>query len=163
MKKINYRLIQKKDDPTLAVLIRKVFREFQAHHHSGTIYQDPTTDHLNELFRMERSRLWVATVNEEVVGSCGIYPTQGLPKDCAELVKFYVDSASRGLGIGKKLFTISVNTAAELGYKKIYLESLPEFGAAVKMYEALGFEHLSKPLGNSGHFGCTIWMVKELS
>jgi hypothetical protein len=27
----------------------------------------------------------------------------------------------------------------------------------------LGFQHISSPLGQSGHFGCSIWMVITLS
>jgi len=32
----------------------------------------------------------------------------------------------------------------------------------VGMYQKLGFKNIDKPLGNSGHFGCNIWMIKEL-
>lgn len=34
-----------------------------------------------------------------------------------------------------------------------------EFG--VDMYEKAGFRYLSAPLGNSGHFACNLWMLKE--
>jgi putative acetyltransferase len=49
-----------------------------------------------------------------------------------------------------------------MGYKRLYLESLPEFSKAVSMYEKFGFERLDKPLGSSGHTTCNIWMLKEL-
>ena len=39
---------------------------------------------------------------------------------------------------------------------------MPELDIAVGMYEKMGFKHLEKPLGNSGHFGCNLWMEKEL-
>ena len=52
--------------------------------------------------------------------------------------------------------------AKELGYRKMYLESMPELNQAVILYEKLGFEHQCNALGNSGHFGCNIWMVKVL-
>jgi putative acetyltransferase len=52
--------------------------------------------------------------------------------------------------------------AKELGYEQIYLESMPELNQAVTLYEKLGFKHLSNSLGNSGHFGCDIWMAKRL-
>jgi len=52
--------------------------------------------------------------------------------------------------------------AKSLGYQNIYLETMPELNQAVNMYHALGFKSLCAALGNSGHFGCDIWMVREL-
>jgi putative acetyltransferase len=39
---------------------------------------------------------------------------------------------------------------------------MPELIAAIPMYEQFGFTYLSGPLGNSGHTGCDIWMIKLL-
>jgi putative acetyltransferase len=44
----------------------------------------------------------------------------------------------------------------------LYLESLPELGRAISLYEKAGFKFVPGPLGKSGHFGCKIWMLKEL-
>ena len=159
---ILYRQIEEKDNTTLAELIRHVFIEFKADYHKGTIFKDPTTDNLYEYFKMKRSICWVALENERIVGCCGVYPTKDLPIDCAELVKFYVLSTSRSKGIGKSLLKKCENSALELGYKQLYLESLPEFSNAVRMYKKAGFLNLSKAMGNSGHYGCNIWMIKDL-
>ena len=105
---------------------------------------------------------WVAEDDNELIGGCGIYPTTGLPEGCAELVKFYLSPQSRGKGIGKKLMEQSFESAAALGYKQLYLESFPELDKAVGIYEKAGFFHLDKRMGNSGHFACTIWMMKNL-
>jgi putative acetyltransferase len=51
----------------------------------------------------------------------------GLPKNCTELVKFYITAKSRGKGIGKLLMEKSIESAKEMGYSAIYLESLPDF------------------------------------
>ncbi|MNY47067.1 Acetyltransferase (GNAT) family protein [compost metagenome] len=75
----------------------------------------------------------------------------------------YVSSASRGKGVGKKLMLKCIEFANSLGYKKIYLETMPELSAAVTAYEKLGFKSLERPLGNTGHFSCTIWMLYEIS
>ena len=159
---VTYRTIEKKDNAVLSVLIREVFIEHGADHHSGTILSDPTTDQLYELFQTPGSKCWLATQDDRPVGCCGIFPTEGLPANCAELVKFYLLKNWRGQGIGKELMERSINSALDLGYNALYLESLPEFEKAVGMYEKYGFEHLSGPLGNSGHFGCTIWMLKKI-
>lgn len=160
---ITYRPIAKSDNAALAKLLRQVFEEHNAHFHSGTIYQDPTTDCLFELFQNGGSICWVACHEETQIGCCGIYPTNGLPDNYAELVKFYIHPQFRGKGVGKQLLSLCIQSALKLKYQALYLESLPEFGNAVKIYERYGFVHQDQPLGNSGHFGCTIWMVKELA
>jgi len=48
------------------------------------------------------------------------------------------------------------------GYDQVYLESMPELSKAVSIYENVGFEKLNQALGNSGHCGCDIWMLKKL-
>ena len=49
-----------------------------------------------------------------------------------------------------------------IGFLKLYLETMPELIVAIPMYEKFGFTYLKGPLGNSGHTGCAIWMLKEL-
>ncbi|TYP97923.1 putative acetyltransferase [Tenacibaculum adriaticum] len=159
--KVTIRQIEQKDNASLANMIRTVFEQHNAPK-EGTVYTDPTTNNLYELFRTPKSILWVAEVNSKAIGCCGIYPTIGLEKDCVELVKFYLSEDARGKGIGKQLMQKSVESAKELGYNQIYLESLPVFSKAVGMYEKLGFERLVKPLGESGHTTCNIWMLKEI-
>ncbi|WP_372651810.1 GNAT family N-acetyltransferase [Draconibacterium sp.] len=155
------RKVQKSDNKQLADLIRAAFIEYDAPR-QGTVFSDPTTDNLYELFQNEKSVLWVAEKDGDVLGCCGIYPTVGLPKGCAELVKFYLLEKARGKGLGTVLMEQSIESAKELGYSEIYIETLPEFDNAVGMYERAGFEQLEKPLGDSGHTGCDIWMIKKL-
>jgi putative acetyltransferase len=160
--RIRKRLIEEKDNRLLADLIRTVFREFNIDR-PGTVYTDPTTDKLYELFSHAGATYWIAEENGILVGGCGIYPTAGLPAGCVELVKFYVKASARGHGIGNLLMHQCFETAIELGYEQIYLETLPELDKAVGMYEKAGFKHLTERLGNSGHFGCHIWMIKKLN
>lgn len=159
--KIVIRTITRKDNEAVAKLIRTVLTEFKANK-QGTVYYDPTTDNLYDLFQKERAQYWVAEYEGEIAGGSGVYPTEGLPVDCCELVKLYVSSQMRGKGLGKALIQKCFESAKQFGYKKMYLETMPELSTAVGLYEKLGFTYLKKPLGNSGHFGCDIWMLKEL-
>ena len=161
MEKIVYRHIQPEDNTAVAKMIRGVLEEFGVNQ-PGTVYTDPTTDRLYELFSEAKSPYWVAFDGERLIGACGLYPTPGLPEGCVELVKFYVDSTYRGLGIGKKLMEISLEEAKKRGYTSVYLESMPELNKAVGMYEKAGFEHIPERLGESGHFACQILMLKKL-
>lgn len=156
------RKIKKEDNSELAKIIRSCFHDYDVAT-EGTVYVDPTTDHLFELFQQKNCALFVAVENEKLLGCCGIFPTEGLPDDCAELVKFYLHKDARGKGIGRQLMEASINFAKEAGYKSIYIESLPEFSTAVSIYEKQGFSYLDKPLGNSGHSGCNLWMLKDIS
>jgi len=159
---LQVRKVEKKDEPILAGIIRAVFEEHDAPRR-GTVYADPTTDHLFDLFDCNGAVLWVAVLKNEIVGCCGIYPTDGLPNHTAELVKFYLSPHARGLGVGKKLMELSIQSAKQLGYQELYLESMPAFSKAVKLYTQLGFKKLEKAMGNSGHTSCSIWMLLKLT
>jgi putative acetyltransferase len=101
-------------------------------------------------------------MDNSTLGCCGVYPTKGLPIDCAELVKFYLSKDARGKGVGKELMQKCIQSAKEFEYTRLYLESLPHFSRAVRMYEKQGFVRLDQPLGKSEHTACNIWMIKEL-
>ena len=161
MSDITFRKIEPTNNREIADLIKGVFRELGVDR-TGTVYTDPTTDHLYELFRQRGSVYWIAEVDGEMAGGCGVYPTPGLPEGCAELVKFYLSAPFRGKGTGRGLMEKCFESARELGYRQLYLETFPELGKAVRMYEKAGFRYLDRPLGNSGHFACNIWMLKEL-
>lgn len=158
---IALRKIEKEDNSVLAALIKEIFVEFKIDK-PGTVYTDPTTDSLYEVFQHPGSDYWLVEEDGVLLGGCGIYPTDGLPEGCVELVKFYLSAASRGKGIGKLLMQKAIESAQHFGYNEVYLESFPELGRAVSMYEKAGFKMLSAPLGNSGHYACTIWMLLVL-
>ncbi len=158
---IQYTLIQESDDATLSFLIKRIFEEFGIDI-PGTVYTDPTTDHLSELFKTEGSIYWVAKENGKILGGCGIFPTNGLHNGYAELVKLYLSKDARGKGIGRALMERCFESARQLNYTHLYLESFPELAKAVAMYEKSGFVKLSHALGNSGHYACNIWMEKKL-
>ncbi len=155
------RKILPEDNSSLAKMIREVFEEFDAPR-EGTVYSDPTTDILYELFSEKNSVLWVAESAGEPIGCCGIYPTAGLPKGYAELVKFYINGKFRGKGLGKLLLEKCIASAYEFGFTHLYIESLPAFSKAIAMYKSADFQFLDKPLGNSGHNSCNVWMLKTL-
>lgn len=158
---IQIRAIAPEDNRALAQVIRTALAEFGANK-PGTVYFDPTTDALYELFLTHGSTYFVALRDKQVIGGCGIFPTENLPEGTCELVKLYIDKSARGQGLGKLLLEKAMNWAKETGYLQVYLESMPELAKAVSIYEQCGFTQLDHPLGNSGHDGCDIWMLKTL-
>ena len=161
MEQIKIRPIQKEDNPAVAIIIRNALKEFGADK-PGTVYYDETTDHLFELFQKEKSAYAVAIGDDQILGGAGIYPTNGLPADTCELVKIYLAPAARGKGIAGQLMKFCFDTALKNLFTKMYIETMPELVTAVKMYEKLGFTYLTQPMGNSGHTGCDIFMMKVL-
>ncbi len=158
---IQIRNIEPSDNVAIASVIRNALAEFGANK-PGTVFFDPTTDHLFELFKAPGSVYYVAEKNGIILGGCGIFPTEALPEKTCELVKLYLDKAARGTGLGKALLLKAMDWAKNNGYEQVYLESMPELSKAVSIYEKVGFEKLNHALGNSGHDGCDIWMLKKL-
>jgi len=159
---VTLRNIKQEDNEELACIIRASLVEFDVPK-IGTVYSDPDTDRLFELFEeAPASCYFVAEEDGALMGGCGIYPTPGLPAGYAELVKLYLTNATRGRGIGKMMMDKCYEAAKVMGYTHLYLESFPQLAKAVSIYEKAGFKPLDGALGNSGHFACTIWMVKEL-
>lgn len=159
---IRLRTIRPDDNESLAVIIRKTLEEFGANR-PGTVYFDPTTDALYELFSgTPGSVYFVAETEEKIVGGGGIFPSPGLPKDTCELVKMYLLPEVRGIGLGKKIIEACIGFAKDSGYRNIYIETMPELKQAMKTYEKFGFVYLDGPLGETGHFGCDLWMLKRM-
>ena len=75
---------------------------------------------------------YVVVHHDQILGGAGIFPTEGLPKGICELVKMYLSKNVRGLGLGKMMIEKCMETAVELGYTKMYLETLPELKNAVQ-------------------------------
>jgi putative acetyltransferase len=155
------RPIQPEDNAAIAAIIRQALAEFGANK-PGTVYYDETTDHLYELFRQTGSAYFMAEQQGRLIGGGGIFLSAGLPQGTCELVKMYLKKEARGKGIGRMLIQQCMQTAKEKGYTAMYIETMPELRPALGMYEKCGFHYLTGPLGNTGHFGCDVWMLKQL-
>ena len=157
-----FRQLQRDDNPLIARIIRDTLTELGAVK-PGTVYFDPTTDDLYSLFSHPESHYIVVEIDGVVVGGGGIFPTKDLPSGMCELVKLYLIPTARGKGIGKGLILYCLDKARNMGFNAVYLEAMKEQQNAVGLYESLGFKYLGAPLGQSGHFACSIWMVNTLT
>jgi putative acetyltransferase len=155
------RTIQQADNSALASIVRNALAEFGANR-PGTVYFDPTTDHLFELFQTPGSGYFIAEMEGTTAGGAGIFPSTGLSANTCELVKMYLKPEVRGMGLGKLLIDQCLRFAQTAGYQHVYIESMPELKKALSIYEKFGFRYLDGPLGNTGHFGCNVWMLKDL-
>jgi putative acetyltransferase len=109
----------------------------------------------------KKSMYFVAIVNDEVIGGCGIAPFNDSPNLC-ELKKLFLLRDFRGYGIGKSLSRECLEFAGKHGFSQCYLETLSNMESAIQLYLKLGFKRLDKPLTASIHQSCDIWMMKDL-
>jgi len=155
------RPMQKTDNPAIAAIIRCVLTEFGCTA-PGFAIHDPEVDFIFETYDRAGCAYFVVEHEGVVVGGSGVAPLKGGDADICELQKNYLLPDYRGNGYGLMLFKSCMEAAKALGYKRCYLETLEHMTAARKIYEREGFEQIKEPMGNTGHFACNCWYVKEL-
>lgn len=155
------RKIRPEDNSAIERIIRATFPEFNMPL-VGTAYEDEEIEHMYESSQDERAVYFIAEENGNVIGGGGIKPLMGSKDNICELHKMYLSPEVRGKGYGKILFERCMEEAGLLGYRQCYLESDSKFTTAIKIYEKSGFRLLKEPMGNTGHFSCGVWMIKDL-
>lgn len=161
------RPIESRDDAQMAEIVRNSFRENKIDHLEGVSLHDPELNCLSATYAQKGCGYWVVESDGEILGGVGLAPfvvdgTKAETEYC-EMQKLFLASGTQGTGLGRRLISLVLSKATELGYRYCYLETLNELASAVSLYESFGFERLQNRLGNSGHGGCEIWMVKKLS
>jgi putative acetyltransferase len=161
MNAITIRKIEPKDNAAIAALIRAVLVEHDAPK-VGTAYADTSLDRLSDVYADERSEYFVVEKEGVIIGGAGVAPLENGADTVSELQKMYFLPEARGLGLGANLMQQCLDTAKSFGFSQCYLETLPNMKAAQKLYTKFGFAYLDKPLGNTGHSSCPVWMIKNL-
>lgn len=161
MKNWVIRKIEKRDNQSVAALIRSVFDEMEIPK-VGTAYEDPYLDLMFEEYNKPKSVYFVVEMEGEVLGCAGIAPLENGDPNICELQKMYFSPKLRGLGIGGKLMEECLEQARSFGFENCYIETMPFMHAAQKLYRKSGFEYLDAPMGNTGHSSCPVWMLKKL-
>lgn len=162
MKEITIRPIEKKDNANVAKMIRYVLLE-QGAPKVGTAYEDKALDQLYETYQEERSRYYVIEEEGEIVGSAGIAPLANAQPEVCEFQKMYFHPEARGRGLGSQMINTCLEFAKQQGFRQCYIETLPGMKAAQKLYVKTGFEYLPERVGDTGHYSCTVFLMKTLN
>lgn len=155
------RKIVPNDNAQIEQVIRACFHEFIIPL-EGTAYSDEETSKMYESYQNYNDAYFVIECEGEILGGGGVKPLKYFERTICEIQKMYFSPKIRGKGYGKLLFEKCMETAKTLGYKQCYIESAPQLKAAIHIYESYGFKHLKGALGNTGHYSCGVWMVKDL-
>jgi putative acetyltransferase len=155
------REIERKDNPKIAQAIRSVLIEMGVPK-VGTAYEDDALDCMTETYDKPRKAYFVVQNGNAIIGGAGISPLDNYTGNVCELQKMYFLPEARGKGLGSEMMAKCLAFAKEAGFDQCYLETLPYMKDARKLYSKVGFVSLDKPLGNTGHYSCTEWMIKVL-
>jgi putative acetyltransferase len=158
---IMIRLISKKDNAAVAIIIRTVMPEFGASG-KGFAIHDPEVDDMYKAYTAPRCSYFVCEIDGKIVGGGGVAPLQGGDDDTCELKKMYFLPEARGKGFGEKLLNSCLDAASNIGFKYCYLETFNTMKGAMKLYEKTGFRKIAGPMGNTGHFACDTFYKLDL-
>lgn len=152
------REIQPKDNGIVELIIRNCLIEFNGNR-EGTAWQDPDLGRFSEIYITDTAKYWVAET-DHVVGGVGIASLAGVDGIC-ELQKMYCIPEVRSTGVSHKLIEVALDHAKKY-FDRCYLETFGSMIAAQKFYEKYGFTRIDKPLGNTGHYVCDVFYIKDL-
>lgn len=155
------REIQPEDNQQVASVVREVLMEMGAPK-VGTAYEDVALDDMYNTYRDDRKEYFVVEEKGKIIGGAGIAPLPGLEEKVCELQKMYFLPEARGKGLGVKMMDTCLQFAKTQGFEQCYIETLPYMKDARKLYAKTGFKSLDKPIGNTGHYSCTMWMLKDV-
>lgn len=160
---INIREIQHKDNPKIAKAIRSVLIEFGVPK-VGTAYEDAALDCMYQTYKKPQKAYFVVVKDDHILGGAGISPLDNYngTESICELQKMYFMSDARGKGIGSQMMQKCLEFAKKSGFHKCYLETMPYMDDARKLYRKVGFKSIDKPMGDTGHYSCSVWMLKDL-
>ncbi len=155
------REIRSEDNKEVKNLIRSVLVEMGVPK-VGTAYEDKALDDMAGNYKGSRQAYFVVEEDGRIIGGAGIAPLAGLEDKICELQKMYFLPEARGRGIGMKMITHCLDFAKDASFDQCYIETMPYMDNARRLYDKNGFRVIEKPIGNTGHYNCTVFMLKDL-
>lgn len=128
-------------DPTSIEAARTLFEEYQQMLGIDLSFQDFATE-LESLpgeYAPPRGRLLLARDDGVVIGCVAMRP---LTSETCEMKRLYVRPQSRAGSVGRQLAERIIAEARAIGYRRMFLDTLPTMSGAQRLYESLGFKDI---------------------
>lgn len=113
-------------------------------HGFGTTFEGYVLSGLSgflEKYNNKTDRLWVAELNERIVGSIAIV---GVGDKTAQLRWFLIEPGLRGQGLGKELMAKAIDFCREIKCQRVFLWTVNTLCPARHLYQSAGFELTEK-------------------
>lgn len=153
---IQIRLAEASDAASIASVLHASFVEYEsAYTPEAFAATTPTSDRVQS--RLSEGPVWVAALNEAIVGTVAAVPRG----EALYVRSMAVLPTARGHGIGALLFEQVERFAAAQGLTLLILSTTPFLTRAIRLYERLGFQRSAE--GPHKLFGAPLFtMVKTL-
>lgn len=119
----------------VVALVSEVLAEFGLEFGKGA-KTDEELFLLPDAYRAHGGEFWVAVGGPTLLGTCGMFP---VAPGVFELRKMYLAPASRGLGVGQKLFDAALAWVRAQGGRRVVLDTTEKMTRAIAFYEKNGF------------------------
>ena len=104
-----------------------------------------------------RGALLLAWIDDAIAGCVAMRP---LEAGICEMKRLWVRPEFRGRGVGEALARAIMQRAAQSGYVRMRLDTLPKMAAAQSIYAALGFQPIGPYYRNPD--ACTVYLEAQL-
>ena len=121
--------------------VRGLFRDYEAWLGYDLCFQgfEQELAGLPGRYASPEGRLFLATEAGRAVGCIAL---RSLGEGTCEMKRLYVRPSHRTRGLGRALAERLIREAAEIGYERMRLDTLPVMGTARNLYVALGFREI---------------------
>jgi len=161
MKTWKIREIKAEDNQQVKKLIQDVLVEMGVPK-VGTAYEDKALEDMTAEYAGDKAVYYVVEENDKIIGGAGVAALRGTTDPICELQKMYFLPEARGRGIGMEMIQTCMDYGRQQSFVQCYIETLPYMENARKLYQKSGFTSIDKPLGDTGHYNCTVYLVKNL-
>ena len=139
--------------------IKALMREYSGSLGFSLAYQDfeREMDDFPGKYAAPDGALLLATVGGKAAGTVAL---RKLDEGICEMKRLYVAPQARGQHLGQRLVEAVIADAKSIGYRRLYLDTLPEMAAAQRLYARLGFvetgAYVHNPVAGAKFFVLTL-------